>query len=297
MPLKIEKLSKRSGNNWILRDIAFEAVEGRIFGICGATGSGKTTLLNAIAGIVGPNGGSIALDDRDLTSLKARDRNICLLAEKEASGVLSIFGGSQKGSSGEKQLAAFDGTLAKAGKILLLDSPFSQMDVRLKDKCFQKVRDWVAEDERIVLFASSDFDEIVSLADQAAILAGGDIKQIGTPKDIYDNPRTVDAARISGDVNLFQARRLSSTDADLPEFQTIEGNHRILARPAPKNRLGAINQNMTLAIRPEHIPISMGASFPEDNLLRAVVKSFEFQGATSLIRCASSQKLMELPRR
>ena len=100
---------------------------------------------------------------------------------------------------------------------------------------------------------------------------------------IYEIPETVDAAKLSGDNNLFEARRLSSSDADLPEFQTIVGNHRIFAHRADKSRLAAINKNVTLAIRPEQIVMSMGASFPEDNLLRAVVTAVKFRGATSLI--------------
>lgn len=284
MPLKIEKLSNRFGNKWILRDVAFEAAEGRVFGICGATASGKSTILNAIDGNGKINGGSITLGSLDMTAVKAKDRNIQLLTSKETAGLLGIFGGgSQKDSSGERQVAAFEEMIAKASKVLLLDDPFCQMDEHLKQKCFEKVRQSATSRGRIVIFASSDFDQIASLADETAILSGGDIKQIGTPQEIYENPETVAAVQISGGANFIIARRLTSTDADLPEFQTIDGSHRIFAQRSEKSRLGAINQNMTLAIRPEQILMSMGASFPEDNLLKAFVTDIKFRGSTSLI--------------
>ena len=74
-----------------------------------------------------------------------------------------------------------------------------------------------------------------------------------------------------------------STDAELPEFHTIDGGHRVFAQNVEKRRLGAINQNMTLAIRPEQVTMTLGTSRPEDNLLRGMVTQIKFRGATSLI--------------
>ncbi|HTH51223.1 MAG TPA: TOBE domain-containing protein, partial [Pyrinomonadaceae bacterium] len=93
--------------------------------------------------------------------------------------------------------------------------------------------------------------------------------------------------------NLIEARRLSKNDAELPEFHTIEGGHRIFAAPTEKNRLGSIHQNVTLCIRSEQVAISMGASFPEDNLLRAVVAGIQFRGATSMIEFDASGLRLE----
>jgi len=173
--------------------------------------------------------------------------------------------------------------IASSARVLLLDDPFSQMDGDLRDKCFERTRDWVKNSDRIVIFATGDFAQITALADEAAILFGGEIKQIGTPQNIYEAPESTRTARISGEVHLIKARRLTSTNADLPEFQTIDGGHRILTRPTEKNRLGAINQNMTLAIRPEQISMSMGASFPGDNLVKAIVTGIRFSGPTTII--------------
>ena len=111
----------------------------------------------------------------------------------------------------------------------------------------------------------------------------GRIIQIGKPREVYENPNSVAVAKTTGRNNLIKARRLTSTKAEMPEFQTLNGEHRLFTDKVDKSNLGAINQNITLAIRPEHISISFGASFPEDNLLKAKITDVKYLGATTLI--------------
>jgi len=97
------------------------------------------------------------------------------------------------------------------------------------------------------------------------------------------NPVSAQVARVFGRNNLIPARRLTSSKNETQEFQTVVGSHRIFAALQDKKNLGAINQNIFLAIRPEHISISFGASFPEDNLLKATVTNVKFFGHMTLI--------------
>jgi putative spermidine/putrescine transport system ATP-binding protein len=284
MPLEVAKLSKRYGNDWVLRDVDLAAVEGRILGILGGTASGKSTLLNAIAGHVKVNGGTVQLDDLDVSMYSTKERGVSLFSSRQKHGLLETLGfGKNHDSNGERQIAALDEAIDNAGKVLLLDDPFTQVDKYRRQECFEKVRRAARSRERIIIFASSDFGQLSAVADEAAILAGGTILQTGTPQEIYECPEMIDAARITGDNNLFEVRRLTSADADLPEFHTVDGGHRIFAHLAEKGRLPAINRNVMLAIRPEQISMSMGKSFPEDNLLRGVVTAIKFRGATTLI--------------
>lgn len=284
MPLEIAQLSKRYGNKWALRDVDLTADEGHVLGLCGATASGKSTFLNAIAGYGKPYGGSITVDDTEITKFAAKDRGISLFTARETPGLLDVIGiNNHKESSGERLLSNFEEMLTNAGKVLLLDDPFAHLDHELRHECFAKVRRAARARERIVIFASSDFTQIAAAADEAAIISDGSIIQTGTPQDLYENPETIAVANITGDCNLFEARRLTSADADLPEFHTIDGGHRVFAQHTEKSRLNPINKNATLAIRPEQITMSMGASFPEDNLLRGVVTGIRFRGSTSLV--------------
>ena len=273
MALKIEKLSKRYDNKWALRDVDLDVAEGEIFGIFGGTASGKTTLLRVIAGMEKPNRGRVAFD-----------RNGISFAEVEQpSGVTSLFRRKKSdSSSGEERIAAFQGVFAKPTGLVLLDDPFCGIDAVERDRLMGKLKN-AKQNGSTVIFASSDYEQVAAICDRVAVLVKGEVAQIGFPQEVYENPASSAVAAIVGRNNLFAARRLTSTNADLPEFQTIEGSHRILAQPTAKFALGAINQNVILAIRPEQVSISFEASFPEDNILKAVVAAIRFLGPTTIV--------------
>lgn len=284
MPLQVTKLSKRYGNIWALRDVSFEAADGEIFGIFGATGSGKSALLRSIAGTVKTSGGTILHGSDDITALPAKDRRIYLDEGSTASIWSSLVGGSKPSrSDGERQWEAFDKAIQDTNDILLLDDPFTNLDSLLRERCFEKIREVARDKGCIVIFASSDFEQIAAVCQNVAVLVKSRLEQTGAPQEIYETPASAAVAEIAGRNNLITARRISSTKAELPEFQTIDGSHRLFTASAEKRVLGAINQNVNLAIRPEQISMSFGASFPEDNLVKAVVMGFKFLGATSII--------------
>ena len=283
MPLRVENLSKRYGNIWALRDVTFEVADGEIFGIFGGTGSGKTSLLRAVAGLEKTNGGSIFIDEKDISSLAATSRTVILSKSRTISARSSIFGRNRDTSSaGEAQINDFEHAIETEKRILLFDEPLAAVDAVHRGRLFGDLRR-LAVDGRTIIFASSDFERIASICDRVAVIVNGEIAQIGFPQQVYENPESFAVAKIVGRNNLFAARRLTSTNADLPEFLTIDGGHRLFAQATEKRLLGAINQNVHLAIRPEHVSIAFGASFPEDNLLRAVVTRIKFLGETTLI--------------
>ncbi len=167
------------------------------------------------------------------------------------------------------------------------------MDLLLREENQNYLRQMVKEKNLTVLLASNDFEEIFLVCDRVAVLSGGEIAQTGTPREVYEHPETAEVARIFGRNNLISARRLTSNKTETQEFQTIEGSHRIFAEMKDKKTLGAINQNIFLTIRPEHISISFGASFPEDNLLKAIVTEVKFLGHTTLIKLDADGLILE----
>lgn len=293
MPLEIKGLSKRYGNQWVLRDLELTANEGRVLGLLGGTASGKSTLLNLITGSTRPNGGSIILDGNDLLAVRPKEREVALLPERQKPPVIGLLAGDPRESSGEAVLKDFEEKLIKAGKVILLDDPFAALDLELRERCVEQVRRAARQRERVVIFATTDFEQITEIADDVAVLGSDRIIQTGRPQEVYDEPDVVTVAELTGGGNLFEARRLSKNDAELPEFHTIDGGHRVFGAPTEKSRLGSIHQNVTLCIRPEQIVMSMGASFPEDNLLRAVVTGIHFRGATSVVEFDASGLRLE----
>ena len=293
MPLEIKGLSKRYGNKWVLRDLELTAHEGRVLGLLGGTASGKTTVLNLISGAQRPNGGSITLDGNDLLSVRPKEREITVLPERAKPPIVGLFGGSPAESSGEAALKGFEEKLINAGKVVLLDDPFAHLDLELRSQCVEQVRRAARQRDRIVIFATTDFELLTELADDAAVLSSDRIIQTGAPQELYDEPDTIAVAELTGGGNIFEARRLSKNDAELPEFHTIDGGYRVFAAPTEKRRLGSIHQNVKLCIRLEQVAMSMGASFPEDNLLRATVTGIHFRGPTSVVEFDASGLRLE----
>ena len=278
MPLNIDKLSKRFDSTWALRDIELEIASGEVFGIYGGTGAGKTTLLKVIAGNEKANGGAVTLTGELAGSG-------CYLFEREQrSGLTSIFQRDKaSGSDGENRVKEFRQALSRKEGVMLFDDPFCGVAVPERDVLLQQITKLAKEDAKTVIFASSDFEQIAAICDRVAVIVKGEIAQIGFPQEVYQNPASRSVAAIVGRNNIFAARRLTSTNADLPEFQTIEGSHRLHAKPTAKHALGAINQNVSLAIRPEQLSISFEAAFPEDNIIKAVVTAIRFLGSTTII--------------
>jgi ABC-type Fe3+/spermidine/putrescine transport system ATPase subunit len=281
MTLRLRKLSKLYGQKWALRDVDLDVDGGSVFGIFGGTASGKTTLVRCIAGVEKPNGGSIAVNEKDVTKRSAKDRDVYYPDTVRSGGIGGIFGrNSHSGSAGESRLAELRTSLASDKTLVLLDEPLLGLDDRERDQAARAIREG-ATGGRSIIVASASFEDIAATCSMAAVINNGEIVQVDTPQNLYSHPVSVGA--VVGRNNLFTARRLSSSDAGLPEFMSADGGHRLFAQQTEKNRLGAIDQNVTLAIRPEQVSISFGASFPEDNLLKATVMDITFRGKTTLI--------------
>ncbi|PYT01121.1 MAG: hypothetical protein DMF63_04005 [Acidobacteria bacterium] len=283
MSLKVVGLSKRYNDKWALRDVSFEIADGEVFGIFGPTASGKSTLLNAIQGITSIDGGTIYCGGKDVTKLDAADRGFTAAQTSRRSIWQRISKDKSLTSRGERESENVLSVLKSAKNILLLDDPFCTLDANVTEKLNARIREVASVRGISIVLATSDLEQIFLTCDRCAVIANGEIKQIGTPQEIYETPESRIVAQVTGRNNLFAARRLTSSKADIPEFLAIDGGHRLFAQRIERGALGALNQNVTLAIRPEYISIAFGASFPEDNLLKATVKKIQFLGGTTLV--------------
>lgn len=295
MSLKVTNLSKRYDDNWVLRNVSLKVEKSEVFGIFGATGAGKSTLIRLISGLENCDGGTIHFDSSDITTLSCDERNFHFPTLTNDSFWKSLFNTEHKSqlADGEGQVLALEDALQKADSILLLDDSFCYMDRLLKLENYEKLHRTVDDKKLIVIIASNNFNEVMNLCERIAVLHEGEVKQIGTPREIYESPNSVAVARITGRNNLIAARRLNSGETELPEFQTAVGEHHLFTQRARRNNSEVYNQNVMLAIRPEHISISFGASFPEDNLLKAQITDIKFHGATTLIRLDSNGLMLE----
>lgn len=283
MSLKVVSLSKRYNDKWVLRDVSFEVSTGEIFGIFGPTGSGKSTLLSALQGLTSSNGGSVYVGNKDVTKLDRMARNFATVAPARRSIWQRLSKNKRIASRGERKSKNVLRSIESAKNVMLLDDPFCAVGAREYEDLVKKLRHVAKQRGLSVVLASSNFEQVLITCDRAAVIVNGEIKQIGVPQEIYEKPGARVVAEVTGRNNLFAARRLTSSKADIPEFHTIDGGHRLFAQRIERGALGALNQNVTLGIRPEQISISFGASFPEDNLLKATVTGIQFLGPTTLI--------------
>ncbi len=284
MSLIINNLSKRYNENWIIKDVSLQIFKGEILGIFGAVGEGKSSLIRVIAGIEDSNSGSIVFDSIDLSGKNCQERDFYFPTITNDAFWKSAFQ-TQKSSEiadGEGQVLALEDALHRANNVLLLDNQFCFMDRQTRERVCEKLRQTVKEKNLAVIFATNSYAEVFSICDRVAVLHQGEICQTGKPREVYENPTSVSVANITGRNNLIAARPVTSIHIEMPEFQTLNGAHRLFTDK--KDLHGTNDQNVTLAIRPEHVSISFGASFPEDNLLKAKITNIIFQGANTLIK-------------
>jgi ABC-type Fe3+/spermidine/putrescine transport system ATPase subunit len=252
MPIKVDNLSKRSGNQWLFRDVSFEVADGEVFAILGPNGAGKRELLKEIS-------------------------NDSLFVGGKASLLARVF--RPETIAGAMMFDAANIKAARDAGPLFLADPFNGLDEYKRAELAETLK---AKSEPIV-FTTSDFDDVLVAADRAAVLANGYIQQTGTPTELYREAANRVVATLIGRCNLIEARRLTSSKADLPEFQTIAGEHRLFTQKTELRGLGAINHNSWLAIRPEQLVLSFGASFPEDNLLKGSIAAIRFAGPSTYV--------------
>jgi putrescine transport system ATP-binding protein len=286
MFLKIDKLSQKYGDNRILNDFSLTLERGEIFGILGATSVGKSTLLRHIAGLEKIFSGNINF---------AGKVSLISLNQTANKGWKNIFGTKKDDefSDTEKLQISIEQALAENPDLLLLDSPFSNLDEISCDKTLRNLRQTVKEKGITVIFATNNHEEAFLICDKVGVLVNGNLAQNGTPQEIYEQPNCVAVARSLGRNNLIEAMRLTFNNQPTPEFQTTVGKHKLHAGKNDRKILGAFLKPVTLAVRPEHISISFGASFPADNLLKAKVLDVKYQGATTLVKLDCDGLILE----
>ena len=239
--LQIQGLVKKFGDNYAVDNIDLDIYQHEIFALLGSSGSGKSTLLRMLAGMESPNQGKIILDGQDITKLAPYERPINMMFQSYAlfphmSVEQNIaFGLKQdkmpKGeidarveemlrlvqmtkyakrkphqlSGGQQQRIALARSLAKRPKILLLDEPLGALDKKLRQQTQLELVNTLEQVGVTCIMVTHDQEEAMTMATRIAIMSDGQLRQVGTPSDVYDYPNSRFTAEFIGETNIFRS--------------------------------------------------------------------------------------------
>ncbi len=246
MAIKIQKISKSFAGFNALDNINLEIKQGELVALLGPSGSGKTTLLRIIAGLEYADSGKILFNDKDIFKKKAQERGVGFMFQHYALFKhLNVFDNVAFGlnvlpsnkrpckdhiknkvlgllrkvrleqfhnrypeqlSGGQKQRVALARALATDPKILLLDEPFGALDAKVRKELRRWMRQLHKEMSITSIFVTHDQEEALEMADRIVIMSSGKIEQIGTPEEVYHNPKNPFVYDFLGDYNAFDGK-------------------------------------------------------------------------------------------
>ncbi len=242
--LRLDHLGRDFGTLNALKDLNFTVERGEFVALLGPSGCGKSTALNCIAGLLSATRGAIWLDDTRIDVLGPEARGFGMVFQNYALFPhMTVrenigFGLKMRGvpradaakridqaiatvrletqaaklpgqlSGGQQQRVAIARAIAIEPPLVLMDEPLSNLDAKLRLEMRQEIRRIHAGLSSITMYVTHDQDEAMSLADRIVVMRDGEVRQIGTPEDLYLRPATLDVADFMGFRN-----RLSGTVA------------------------------------------------------------------------------------
>ena len=238
--ISLRGLTKSFGSVTAVSNLDLDIKSGEFFSMLGPSGSGKTTVLRMIAGFELPTSGQVFLDGDEVTNKAPFDRNVNTVfqdyalfphmtvldnvayglrvrgvgkAERNAAALdaletvrLGEFGGRKPSelSGGQRQRVALARAIIVKPKVLLLDEPLGALDLKLREQMQIELKELQRELAITFIFVTHDQEEALTLSDRIAVFNQGKIEQIGTPRELYEQPKTPFVAGFVGTTNIFE---------------------------------------------------------------------------------------------
>jgi glycerol transport system ATP-binding protein len=235
MAMVIENVTKLVGKETHLRDISLRLEPGTFNILLGRTLSGKTSLMRLMAGLDRPTSGRILMDERDLTGVSVRKRDVAMVYQQfinypsmnvykniasplllakvdpkeidrkvhEVSEMLHIDNLLDRLpaelSGGQQQRTAIARALVKDAELLLLDEPLVNLDYKLREQLRTEMREIFKRRKSIVIYATTEPLEALTLGGNTAVLHEGQLEQFGATVEVYQHPQTTRIAQAFSD--------------------------------------------------------------------------------------------------
>jgi spermidine/putrescine ABC transporter ATP-binding subunit len=283
----IENLSKRFGDVGACNSINLSIQSGELLTLLGPSGCGKTTTLNCVAGFIEPDSGDIRIDDASIVNVSPHKRNLGMCFQTWAlwphmtvydnvafglrtrktqkdkitprvNEVLQLvkLSGLEKRfprqlSGGQQQRVALARALVINPRVLLLDEPLSNLDAKLRQETRVDVKQLIKRLRITTIYVTHDQEEALEISDRVAVMNKGEIKQIGSPNEIYQRPEEQFVADFMGENNTLSGSIVEILDASVV-IEASEG----FRMQAPKRAGFDVGSDVTISIRPEDITLN-----------------------------------------
>ena len=295
--------------------------DGEFFALLGPSGCGKTTLLRTLAGLEAATEGSVQIGDRDVTGLDPGDRDVAMVfqdyalfphmtvtdnvayplriqkigKEERSARALETAQGLSLGalmqrrpaqlSGGQQQRVALARAIACHPQVFLFDEPLSNLDARLRLEARTFLKQLQKSLGVTTVFVTHDQAEALAMADRMAVMESGRIRQIGTPREVFQRP-----------ANTFVANFIGATPMNLLDAQVIDGRLDLggFTLPVPEGFAVGEGDKVVYGVRPEYVEASPGTgddgTARGDSDIRGTVSAVENLGVNVLVTADAGEQ-------
>jgi len=320
--LSLKNISKSFDKTEILKNINLDIYDGEFLTLLGPSGCGKTTILRLIGGFESPTSGSIVMNGKEINSLSAEHRetntvfqsyalfphmsvyeNIAFglkmkkmpkeqrdVEVKKALEMVKLFAHKEKKpselSGGQQQRVAIARAIVNKPLILLLDESLSALDYKLRKEMQLELKILQRQLGITFLFVTHDQEEALSMSDRIVVMNKGNIEQIGTPKEVYEEPKNLFVAKFIGEANTFTCTLLEFQDSRA----TLQYKNSVFNLKCTKE----LTHQCVMIIRPEDFRVEKNLEdVKSNNYFAGTLKDLIYKGTTIdlLIETPEGKKL------
>jgi putrescine transport system ATP-binding protein len=325
--VRFENITKRFDDFVAVKNVTLDIYEREFFALLGPSGCGKSTLLRMLAGFERPTEGRTIVAGQDITALPPYERPVNMMFQsyalfphmtveanigfglrqeglatdkiaarvEEAMAMLELGQFAKRKphqlSGGQQQRVALARAIAKKPRLVLLDEPLGALDKKLRQQAqFELMRIQETTGTTFII-VTHDQEEAMTVASRIAVMDKGDLVQVATPGEIYENPKTRYIAGFIGDVNVFEGKVSGVSDGCI-EIDANDG-YKFKTRSAEPVTVG---QQAWLALRPEKIRIAHDQPASAVNAIPGKVEDIGYLGSISHyhVRTAPGERVTTL---